>query len=143
MIAVMTRRFGPDLCYAAAARKTARRLTRHYDQYLAPASLTVTQFGILALLDHRGPITVSALSESLVMERTSLLRTLRPLEAAGFVVSRVQDKGRAYEVRLTQAGETKLREAEPLWRQAQSAFENLVGVDVAVRLRDEALLAAT
>jgi DNA-binding MarR family transcriptional regulator len=70
----------PEDCNCSAVRSAARHVTRLYDQLLAPTGLRVTQFSILAKLTRRGPLTINALAEDMVMDRTTLGRNIRPLE---------------------------------------------------------------
>jgi DNA-binding MarR family transcriptional regulator len=126
-------------CYALAARKNARHLSRLYDRWLAPAELSVSQFSILALLDAHGQLKITELADMLSMERTSLVRALNPLQTAGWVVAERPDGGRSFDVKLSGIGQKKLAKAQPLWKSAQAAFEREVGRDRAVRLRDEIL----
>ncbi len=72
----------------------------------------------------------------LIMERTSLVRALKPLQASGWVVAERSDNGRAFDVTLSPSGLEKLAEAMPLWAEAQAAFEREIGRDRAIRLRD-------
>jgi DNA-binding MarR family transcriptional regulator len=130
---------GPYLCYALAARKNARHLSRLYDTWLAPAELSVSQFSILALLDAHGQLKISKLADMLTMERTSLIRALKPLQTAGWVVVERPDSGRSFDVNLSGRGHKKLAQALPLWKSAQTAFERDVGRRRAVQLRDEIL----
>ena len=129
----------PYLCYALAARKSARHLSRLYDRHLAPAGLSVSQFSILRLLKEHGRLKITELADMLIMERTSLVRALKPLQAAGWVVAERSDNGRAFDVTLSPSGLEKFAEAKPLWAEAQAAFEGEVGRDRAIRLRDEIL----
>ena len=130
---------GPYLCYALAARKNARHLSRLYDRWLAPAELSISQFSILALLDAHGRLKITELADMLSMERTSLVRALNPLQTAGWVVAERPDSSRSFDVKLSGRGHKKLAQALPLWKSAQAAFERQVGRDRAVRLRDEIL----
>ena len=86
------------LCYALAARKSARHLSRLYDNHLAPAGLSVSQFSILRLLKEHGRLKITQLAQLLIMERTSLVRALKPLQASGWVVAERSDNGRAFDV---------------------------------------------
>jgi DNA-binding MarR family transcriptional regulator len=126
----------PYLCYALAARKSARHLSRLYDSHLAPAGLSVSQFSILRLLKEHGRLKITELAEIMIMERTSLVRALKPLQASGWVVAERSDNGRAFDVTLSPSGTEKVGEAIPLWAEAQAAFEGEVGRDRAIRLRD-------
>src|ERR1700752_5282309 len=63
-----------------ALRSAARHLTQFYDQFVAPLGLRATQLSILARLKRKGPLTINALAEELVMDRTTLGRNILPLE---------------------------------------------------------------
>jgi DNA-binding MarR family transcriptional regulator len=129
----------PYLCYALAARKHARQVSRLYDSHLAPAELSVSQFSILALLEAHGQLKITELVDMLGMERTSLVRALKPLQSSGWVIAERPDSGRSFDVKLTRRGYKKVAQALPLWKSAQAALEREVGRDRAVRLRDEIL----
>ena len=141
IICQMTTPTGPDLCYALAARKKARYLTRLYDSKLAPAGLSVSQFSILSLLGTHGSLKLAALGELLIMERTSLVRALKPLQAAAYVVTELPEpgKGRSFDLRLSATGRQKVAQAEPLWHDAQREFEAGIGRERAVAQRNAVL----
>jgi DNA-binding MarR family transcriptional regulator len=98
--------------------KSARYLSRLYGSHLAPAGLTVSQFSILGLLGVHGRLKITELADRLIMERTSLVRALKPLQAAGWVVAERSDNGRAFDVTLSPSGLKKFAEAKPLWAEA-------------------------
>jgi DNA-binding MarR family transcriptional regulator len=66
----------------------------------------------------------------MVMDRSGLGHTLRPLERDGFVAL-VQNKedGRQRGVVLTKSGRAMHRKATPLWENAQQRFVQVVGRD--------------
>lgn len=130
---------GPDLCYALAARKQARYLSRLYDNKLASAGLSVSQFSILSLLEAHDRLKLVELANLLIMERTSLLRALKPLQAAGYVAMERSAGARSFDIRLSAAGVSKVAQAAPLWATAQGEYEDEVGRDRAVRQRNEVL----
>ena len=70
-----------DRCLALRALSTARAVTRRYDAALRPSGLTITQFTLLISIARLKPVAISALADVLSMERTSLSRNLKPLEA--------------------------------------------------------------
>ena len=129
----------PYLCYALAARRSARHLSRLYDRYFAPVGLSVSQFSILRLLKAHEPLKINELAHMLIMERTSLIRALKPLQTSGLVAAENSGNGRAFNVTLSASGLKKVDEAIPLWVEAQAAFEEEVGHDRATCLRDETL----
>ena len=125
------------LCYALAARKSTRHLSRLYDSHLPPADLSGFAILILRLLKEHGRLKITELAEMLIMERTSLVRAPNPLQASGWVVAERSDNGRAFDVTLCPSGLGKVADAIPLWAEAQAAFEGEVGRDRAIRFRDE------
>jgi DNA-binding MarR family transcriptional regulator len=122
-------------CNCAAIRQAARRVTRLYDQALAPAGLRITQYPILAWLAISGPETMSVLAERMVMDRATLGHNLRPLEAQGLVTMVAGADRRSRVVSLTEVGLRKLREARPAWHAAQQTFEAAFGADDSAALR--------
>ena len=131
-------RVGIQECNCLAVRQAARRITQLYDQYLAPAGLRTTQFAILAKLKRLGPLTINALANELVMDRTTLGRTMLPLERDGLIS--IEDgtlDRRSKELRLTKAGAERLRVARSLWSEAQKQFEAAFGGKRALTLRNE------
>lgn len=117
-----------DQCHCAVIRKAARHVTQHYDRHLAPAGVTVTQFGILSRLDRHGPLTVNQLAARLGMDRTTLGRILKPLEREGLVaVASDPADRRRRALSLTPAAGDRLVRARPLWSFAQASFEGAYG----------------
>jgi len=127
-----------QVCNCLALRQAARHVTQFYDQCLAPTGLRTTQFSILAKLKRLGPMTINALARELVMDRTTLGRTMLQLERDGFISieDRTLDR-RSKELHLTKAGADRLRAAGKLWREAQTQFEAAFGGERAAKLRDE------
>lgn len=118
----------PDQCHCSVIRKAARHVTQHYDRHLAPAGVTVTQFGILSRLDRYGPMTVNQLAARLGMDRTTLGRILKPLEREGLVaIAADPDDRRRRALSVTPAARNRLERARPLWWVAQESFEDAYG----------------
>src|SRR5215469_17098876 len=92
----------PEVCNCFAARSAARHVTQLYDQLLAPIGLRATQFSILSKLRRRGPLTINALADDMVMDRTTLGRSIQPLEREGLIrIDPAPSDRRAKEIRLT------------------------------------------
>ena len=125
-------------CNCLALRQATRHVTQFYDQCLAPSGLRTTQLSILAMLKRLGPLTINALAGQLVMDRTTLGRTMLPLERDGLIA--IEDGAidrRSKELHLTKAGAQRLRVARKLWREAQAQFEAAFGAGRASALRGE------
>jgi DNA-binding MarR family transcriptional regulator len=123
-------------CNCFAMRAAARHLSQSYDRFLAPSGLRTTQFSILARLKRGGPLTINALAEDMVMDRTTLGRNILPLERDGLIsIEPTASDRRAKELRLTKAGEKRLQAALKGWSQAQARFETVFGAERAGDLR--------
>ena len=130
-------------CNCFAARKAARLVTKLYEDHLARVELTSTQFSILAYVDEIGAASMKDLVETLVMERTSVIRALQPLERDGLVaIGPDREDARRNVVRVTGASRAKLVEAMPVWQQAQAEFESRFGAGLAAQLRESLLALA-
>src|SRR5271155_1667137 len=107
-------------CPCLAVRQAARHVTQFYDRHLAPVGLRTTQFSILARLRRHGAMTINALAEEMVMDRTTLGRNILPLERDGLIsITPLRSNRRMKELRLTTAGEVRLDAARPAWIEAQ------------------------
>ena len=126
----------PEFCNCFAIRAAARHVTQFYDQLLAPIGLRTTQFSILANLNRHAPLTINALAEDMVMDRTTLSRNILPLERDGLIrIEPTASDRRAKELHLTKAGKKRLHQAFVVWSQAQSRFETSFGAKRAAELR--------
>jgi DNA-binding MarR family transcriptional regulator len=122
-------------CSCLRIRKATRRITQIYDQLLEPSGITTTQFSLLAHLMPLKRISIGKLAELLVMDPTTLTRTLQPLVAKNYLrVARDSDDRRRRAIFLTDRGRAALRTAYPLWREAQARLQRHLGNDELVRL---------
>lgn len=108
-------------CHCLAARRRARAITRHYEAHLRAHGLRATQFSILAALALGGPRRIGQLAAVLGLERTTLTRSARLLEDAGWVRAARGADGRERPLALTRSGRRKLEAAFPAWKAAQAA----------------------
>ena len=116
-------------CTVFRLRKLTRRVTQHYDACLAPAGLRVTQYSLLSMLINHPPMTMSALADLMEMDRTTLTRNLRPLEAARYVETLPGADARTRVVAATDRGRNVWTEARSLWRRAQNEVNAALGLE--------------
>lgn len=108
-------------CHCGALRQASRVLTQLYDQRLKPAGITITQFGILKMLAAMPGLGTGELGDALVMDSTTLSRTLKIIQDNGWIaVARSADRRKRC-WQLTPAGQAHLAQAIPLWEQVQQA----------------------
>lgn len=123
-----------DDCFAI--RQAARYVSHIYDRHLARVGLTTTQFSIMSRL-KRAPLTALQLADAMVMERTTLVRAIQPLQRDGLVSALSGPARRALSIRLTELGAQRLAAAAHPWRAAQEEFERRFGAQRAASLRQE------
>ena len=124
-------------CICLAVRQAARHVTQTFDQFLAPAGLRTTQFSILAKLQRMGPMTINALADDLVMDRTTLGRNILPLERDGLIaIEPMASDRRSKELRLTKTGDKRFQAARAGWIKAQTRFESAFGSKRTTELRE-------
>lgn len=114
-------------CVCGRLRRTSRALTRLYDEALAPAGMTVTQFSVLRTLSRLDRPSLAELAEATAHEKSALWRILRPLLRQGWVAADAPAGARAQRLSLTPAGHERLASALPMWRVAQGRVSETLG----------------
>ncbi|CAH2903685.1 MarR family transcriptional regulator [Paraburkholderia caledonica] len=134
----MNRPLSYDECNCFALRQAARHITQLYERHLSTVGVTAAQFTILAKLARTPNLPILDLADAMVMERTTLVRAMKPLQRDGLVVAEsAEHDGRTYLFSLTEKGEKTFDQAAIAWRAAQSEFEEKFGRDRAKALRAE------
>ena len=70
---------------------------------------------------------MAALSDWLGMDRTTLVRNLRPLQRDGMAQTVGGGRGGRVELSITAKGRKKIKESQPAWRSAQSTAVKTLG----------------
>ena len=134
----MNRPLSYDECNCFALRQAARHVTQIYERHLGQVGLTAAQFTILARLARTPTLTMLDLADAMVMERTTLVRAMKPLQRDGLVVAEAAEHdGRTFLFSLTKQGEATFDQAAVAWRSAQDEFEEKFGHARAKALRAE------
>ena len=123
-------------CPALRVRQASRVVAKVFDDELAPFGLLSTQLPVLAATALFGDsgATMSQLAQALVMDRTTLTRSIRPLERAGLLrVARSPEDARAKIVVITRSGERMIKSIFPVWERALERLKKSLG---AARLTD-------
>ena len=82
---------------------------------------------MLAALNITGPSGMAELSEILGMERTTLLRNLRPLQRDGLVTIEGGGHGGRVELSITAKGRRQIEKLAPAWESAQRTAVQVLG----------------
>lgn len=116
-------------CYCINLRRAAGVLSDLYDRHLAPLGISVTQYSLLRNLSQLERCTVSELASRMGLERTTLVRTLKPLFASGLVMDSSSAGQRNRCLQLTEKGNALLEKGIPLWEAAQDDIRQRIGPD--------------
>lgn len=114
-------------CICSSLRMVTRAVTQQYDAMLRSTGLRITQYSVLANIARAGESTVDHLTEVMVIDQTTLTRSLTLLELAGLIQRVPHPDKRARAVRVTQKGVRALNRARPLWARAQAQVLRMVG----------------
>ena len=128
---------GTGYCASLNFRRTARAITRLYDLAFQGTGIRSTQFTILIAVAKAQPVSISTLGEILVIDSTTLTRSLAKLQKQGFLAISKRAERRRRFVSLTEGGVKALEDSLPGWRAAQERFVKTVGADFWLGFRSE------
>jgi DNA-binding MarR family transcriptional regulator len=114
-------------CVCFNLRWVSRAVTRFYDAEMRRLGIRPTQTPILGALQAKDGWSMAELSEWLGMERTTLVRNLRPLEREGLVRANGGGRGGHVELMITAEGRKTLTKTLPAWRAAQDKVVAILG----------------
>lgn len=114
-------------CICFNLRMVTRIVTKFFDAEMRRHGVRPTQGTILLALSGKPTWAMAELSDWLGMDRTTLVRNLRPLQRDELVVAVGGGRGGRVEVSITDKGRKKIAGCLPAWRSAQSAAVNALG----------------
>ena len=114
-------------CVCFNLRWVTRAVTQFYDAEMRRHGIRPTQGSILAALQSKNSWTMAELSDSLGMDRTTLVRNLRPLERDGLVEAAGGGRGKLVELAITAKGRKQIEKLTPAWKSAQNAVVKTLG----------------
>ena len=114
-------------CVCFNLRWVTRVVTQFYDAEMRRHGIRPTQGTLLASLNGRDTWSMAELSDWLGMERTTLVRNLRPLQRDGLVRVVGGGRGNRVELTITAKGRRRMEKLAPAWRFAQNAAVKTLG----------------
>ena len=114
-------------CVCFNLRWVTRAVTQFFDAEMRRHGIRPTQGSILLALNAKESWNMAELSDWLGMERTTLVRNLRPLQRDGFVQAVGGGRGNRVELTITAKGRKKIEKCLPAWKSAQSAVVKTLG----------------
>ena len=114
-------------CLCFNLRRVSRVVTQYFDAEMRRQGIRVTQGTLLSVLHSTGRSTMAEMSEILGMERTTLLRNLRPLQRDGLIAIEGGGHGGPVDISLTETGRQQIEKLAPAWESAQRAAVQVLG----------------
>lgn len=114
-------------CHCINLRRAANAVTDYYDRAMADVGITVNQYSLLSNIRRIQPCSTAELSRRVRLERTTLVRNLKALHAAGWIQDDAAPGNRRSQTRLTAAGAEIADKAKVRWLQAQAEVEACLG----------------
>ena len=114
-------------CVCFNLRRVTRAVTQFYDSEMRRHGIRPTQGTILSSLQAKDSWNMAELSDWLGMDRTTLVRNLRPLQRDGLVQISGGGRGNRVEMAITAKGRKQIEKLTPAWKSAQSAAVKTLG----------------
>jgi len=118
-----------EMCLATRVRQLSRIVTRVYDDALRPLGITASQYTLLAQLASRDGITAVEIGHDLDIEKSTLSRNLKRLLALGHIIMDPPAGRRGRGLHLAPKGQAVLKDAYPIWQDAQKRTVGAMGSD--------------
>jgi DNA-binding MarR family transcriptional regulator len=120
---------GTGYCASFNFRRTARAVTRLFDLALQESGIRSTQFAILVGIVKEQPVSIGGLAALLVIDNTTLTRSLQLLKKEGLIAISNRAAKRQRFLTITAKGEQTLAHSLPAWRAAQQRFVATIGTE--------------
>ncbi|MFX4234310.1 MarR family winged helix-turn-helix transcriptional regulator [Aliarcobacter butzleri] len=115
-----------SICHCTNMRQISRKVTNIYDEFLKPSNLNVTQYSLLSNLKRVQPIKMNDFSKVVKLDRTTLVRNLKPLINLSLIEIKSIDKSKAQLLELSQKGIELQNEGYKYWQKAQEYIEQTI-----------------
>ena len=113
-------------CVCIHLRHAARKITSYYDNALQPSGITAAQYAILINLIKKEGCGTGELAKMVNLEKSTLVRNLRPLLANGLIEDKSTSENRARKLFVTTKGKEAMNLALPLWKEAQLRMKQVL-----------------
>ncbi len=114
-------------CTCMHIRRSSRCITQYFDAVLAPAGISSTQLTLLITISHDHSQSLTKISESIGMTKSSLSHMLKPMFEQDLVETEISGNKKTKWLILTERGKLTVRLALPLWEHAQEQLVAKLG----------------
>lgn len=126
---IKTKELLPASCHCINLRRGAQAITDYYNKTLAPSNINLNQYSLLKHVKKLSPVNVSDLATAMRLDRTTMVRNLKPLMEKDYMIDMASNGKRDRQLQLTPRGLQTLKEATVLWEMAQEQIEVYLGKD--------------
>ena len=114
-------------CLSNNINRTARIITRVYDEKTRPHGYRVTQMQTLYRIAYSEPVSMNALAKNGNMERTTVIRNCNVLKKDGLISIKTGNDRRFRLVELTEKGWQVANRSYLVWLGQQAELERKIG----------------
>lgn len=116
-------------CASGRIRMLSRAVTCVYDDELRDVGIRTGQLTLLGVVAAHGRITQAAMEHCLLMDGSTVSRTVRRMCDHGWLTTEPSEDARSHYLVITEDGTRVLERALPAWRRAQLRARELLGSD--------------
>ena len=102
-------------------------ITQLYDRPLKPSGMITAQFSLLRFIGANHGACTSDLAQALLIDMSTLTRTLANLQSLGWIAQDVSEDRRERRWVITREGRKRFDQAIPLWERAQAELDEKMG----------------
>ncbi len=124
---IITAQKNDIICNCLKLRRASQAITKVYDKYLESSGIKISQYLILKTISRTQPVNVSDLAANVRLDRTTLVRSLKPLEQRELISDIAKEGTRNRQLVLSEYGKETLAKATALWMEAQDYIEQYLG----------------
>lgn len=129
-------------CLGYRVRLLSRVITNIYDRAMQPLGLKANQVTILSLLSHVGKASAADISRVLVMEKSTVSRTVDRMKKNGWIAVEEHGDGPGQTITVTDQGRKLMAAAHAQWKKAQDQAAEVLGeegVAAIIKLHDRVI----
>ena len=113
-------------CYCTNMRRSTNMISAFYDSALKEVHLTVAQYYLLINLSRLESANITHWAEHVGLDRSTMVRNIKPLLERELIES---TEGHGKTFTLSSKGKSLLEQAIPMWQNAQTQIEEVLGED--------------
>lgn len=123
-------------CHCITIRRATNAMTDYYDAALRDLNLTTSQYSLLKNLFRLETASTSELAEYVNLDRSTLVRNLKPLLERELIVDLAKENARNHKFMVSAKGLALLEEANPRWEKAQEDIKAYLGKENAEKFME-------